>query len=327
VTSARFRRLNSHGRNHVTPAIGEREEHVHIRIVQGLYDITQRKHENHRYPSRMEEPNDDQEQVAPPASTSTTDDPAPAAAGPNQTLRAIGATAIIVAVVLLGASQVFIIASQNSTNSQIESLDQQIDDLNSSVGDVSDQVDDIAVSAAAAAANNATGAATPAPAVPAGFLPRFSNQGPDQAVGLTLTTVEGPDAYTDAMLTIDPADGTKRVWMVWAHWCPYCQEELPGLNAWWPEASSNYPSTELVTVTTSMDPSRGNALEPYLESSQFVFPVVVDGDTTIAAQFGVNAFPFWMVTDGEGTVLFRSAGALGMDAIEQLFIQLEEFNA
>ncbi len=220
----------------------------------------------------MEEPTDGQEQVAPPASTPTPDHPAPAAAGPNQTLRAIGVTAIIVAVILLGASQVFIITSQNSTNSQIESLDQQIDDLNSSVGDVSDQVDDIAVSAAAAAANNAAGAATPAPAVPAGFLPRFSNQGPDQAVGLTLTTVEGPDAYTDAMLTFDPADGKKRVWMVWAHWCPYCQQELPELNAWWPEASSNYPSTELVTVTTSMDPSRGNALEPYLESSQFVFP-------------------------------------------------------
>jgi thiol-disulfide isomerase/thioredoxin len=236
-------------------------------------------------------------------------------------------TAIIVAVILLGASQVFLISSQNSTKSQIESLDQQINDLDASVGDMSNQVDDIAVSAAAAAAGSAADAATPAPAIPAGFLPRFSNQGPDQAVGLTLTTVEGPDAYTDAMITIDPADGKKRVWMVWAHWCPYCQQELPELNAWWPEASSDYPNTELVTVTTSMDPSRGNALEPYLESSQFVFPVVVDRDTTIAAQFGVNAFPFWMVTDGDGTVLFRSAGALGMDAIEHLFIQLEEFNA
>ena len=126
MTSARFRRLNSHGRNHVTPAIGEREEHVHIRIVQGLYDITQRKHENRRYPSNMDEPIDNQEQAAPPASTPIPDDPAPAAAEPNQTLRAIGATAIIVAVVLLGASQVFIIASQNSTNSQIESLDQPL---------------------------------------------------------------------------------------------------------------------------------------------------------------------------------------------------------
>lgn len=262
-----------------------------------------------------------------PVAAPTTDEAAAVATAPNQTLRAIGLTAVIIAVVLLGASQVFLISSQNSTQNQIESLDQQIDDLNSSVGDMSGQVDDIAVAAAAASAGNAAGTATPAPAVPAGFLPRFSNQGPDQAVGLKLNAVEGPDAYTDAMLTIDPADGTKRVWMVWAHWCPYCQQELPELNAWWPEASSSYPHTELVTVTTSMDPTRENPLEPYLETSQFVFPVVVDGDTTIAAQLGVNAFPFWMVTNGDGTVLFRTAGALGMDAIEQLFVQLEEFDA
>jgi thiol-disulfide isomerase/thioredoxin len=270
----------------------------------------------------MEEPDDIQEPVPP-----STDQTAPAAAAPNQTLRAIGVTSIIVAVVLLGASQVFLISSQNSTKTQIESLDQQINDLDTSVGDMSVQVDEIADAAAAAAASSAAGAATPAPAVPAGYLPRFSNQGPDQAVGLTLKVVEGPDAYSEAALTIDPADGTKRVWMVWAHWCPYCQQELPELNAWWPEASGAYPDTELVTITTSMDPSRGNPLEPYLESSQFVFPVVVDEDTQIAAQLGVNAFPFWMVTDGDGTVLFRTAGALGMEAIEALFVQLEQFEA
>lgn len=251
----------------------------------------------------------------------------PLASDRSQLWRVLGIAAIALAVVLLGASQVFLITSQNSTESQIVSLDEQINDLTASVGDMSSQVDDIAAAAERAAANSASGAATPAPAVPAGYLPRFSNEGPDAALGLTLSDVEGPDAYTEAELTIDPADGTKRVWMVWAHWCPYCQDELPALNAWWPEASGTYPNAEFVTVTTSMDPSRGNPLEPYLDSSQFTFPVVVDADTKIAAQFGVNAFPFWMVTDGDGTVLFRTAGALGMEAIERLFAQLEEFDA
>jgi thiol-disulfide isomerase/thioredoxin len=248
-------------------------------------------------------------------------------AGMNQTLRAVGITAIALVVVLLGVGQVFLIVSQKSANEQIQSLDHQIDDLNTSVGDMSEQVDDIAVSATTAEIGDGTGAATPAPAVPAGFLPRYSDQGPDQAIGMELSFVEGPDAYSEANLTIDPTDGTKRIWMIWAHWCPYCQEELPALNAWWPEASAAYPNAELVTVTTSMDPSRGNPLEPYLESSQFAFPVIVDTDTQIAAQFGVNAFPFWMVTDGDGTVLFRGAGALGIDTIEQLFAQLEGYSA
>jgi thiol-disulfide isomerase/thioredoxin len=236
----------------------------------------------------------------------------------------------IVLVTLFVASQVYLITSLNSTQTQIEGLDRQIVELDSSVAGVSEQVDGIAASAAEAAAtaeaSSSASGATPAPALPAGFLPRFSNQGSDQAVGLKLTTVEGPDAYSDSTFSIDPADGTKRVWMIWAHWCPYCQQELPELNAWWPEAQGTFGDAELVTVTTSMDPSRGNPLEPYLESSQFVFPVVLDTDTAIAAQMGVNAFPFWLVTDGDGTVLFRTAGALHIDQVEQLFVQLEDFD-
>ena len=57
------------------------------------------------------------------------------------------------------------------------------------------------------------------------------------------------------------------------------------------------------------------------------FVVAIIAGPVIAGQFGVSAFPFWLVTDGDGTVLFRSAGALGMNRIEQLFIQLDEFNA
>lgn len=233
----------------------------------------------------------------------------------------------LVLLALFAASQIYLVTSLQSTQDQIASLDDQVTDLGGSLYDMSQTVDDIAKDAKSAAAGNAGGGATPAPAVPAGFLPRFSTSGPDQAVGMKLDVVEGPDAYTETPFRIDPTDGTKRVWMVWAHWCPYCQQELPELNAWWPGAKDSFPGAELVTVTTSMDPARGNPLDPYLEESQFAFPVVVDLDTKIAAQMGVNAFPFWMVTDGDGTVLFRSAGALHMDQVEQLFIQLLEFDA
>ena len=237
----------------------------------------------------------------------------------------------IAIIVLFGASQVYLLTSLGTTQAeirvQIESLDRQIVELETSVAGVSEQVEDIARSAATAEASSTPSGATPAPALPAGFLPRFNNEGPDRAIGMTLPTIEGIDAYSDSVMTIDPADGTKRGWMIWAHWCPYCQQELPDLNAWWPEASDNYPTTELITVTTSIDPSRGNTLEPYLENQQFVFPVVVDPEARIAAQMGVSAFPFWIVTDGDGTVLFRTAGLLEMERVEILFSQLEQFEA
>jgi hypothetical protein len=54
---------------------------------------------------------------------------------------------------------------------------------------------------------------------------------------------------------------------------------------------------------------------------------LVDLDARIAAQMGVSAFPFWIVTDGDGTVLFRTAGLLDIERVEALFSQLEQFEA
>jgi thiol-disulfide isomerase/thioredoxin len=225
------------------------------------------------------------------------------------------------------ASQVYLINSLASTNDDLGSLKAQIIDVSRGVADVETAVtglsEDISTASAVAAAPNDTGV-SPAPAVPAGFLPRFTNGEPDTALGLTMSTVEATEAYSDEAMSINPADGTKRVWLIWSHWCPYCQQELPELSAWYPENADSFPNTELVTVTTSMDPARGNPLGPYLEAEQFPFPVLLDEDSKIAGQFGVSAFPFWVVTNGDGSVLYRTAGLIGPEAVEQLFTQLEQ---
>jgi thiol-disulfide isomerase/thioredoxin len=236
------------------------------------------------------------------------------------------ALGLILAVGLV-ASQVALITSLAATNDDIGSLKAQIIDVSRGVTDVETAVEglseDISTASAVAAAPNNTGV-SPAPAVPAGFLPRFTNGTTDTALGLKMSAVEATEAYSQEAMNIDPADGTKRVWLIWAHWCPYCQQELPELSDWYPANAANFPNSELVTVTSSMDPARGNPLEGYLAAEQFPFPVLVDEDTKLAAQFGVSAFPFWVVTDGDGTVLYRTAGLIGADAVEQLFTQLEQ---
>lgn len=234
----------------------------------------------------------------------------------------------VVIVALFAASQVLLVTSLRSSQEEIRADFQiQLAALDASIIEMSEKIDNATTAPNTPEAGTASSGATLTPAEPAGFLPRFTGQGPDHALGMTMPTIEGFDAYSDAAMTIDPTDGRKRVWMIWAHWCPFCQEELPIVNAWWPESSANYPTVDLITVTTSIDPSRGNPLDPYLEAQQFTFPVLVDADTTIAAQMGVNAFPFWMVTNGDGTVLFRTAGMLHVDQMAALFAQLEQLDA
>lgn len=233
---------------------------------------------------------------------------------------AIGIGAFV-AIVLI-ASQVYLVATVAKTQSDLSSLETQVASVDGAVEDLS-----VEIVAAAQAPSQPSTVASPAPAVPEGFLPRYTRGAQDTALGLKLPTIEGTDAYSDAATSVDPTDGTKRVWMIWAHWCPFCQEELPGLSDWYPTMADKYPNSEFVTVTTSIDPSRGNPLPEYLASEQFPFAVMVDKDTKIAAQLGVSAFPFWVVTNGDGTVLYRTAGLIGLQAVDQLFTRLEQIDA
>jgi len=177
----------------------------------------------------------------------------------------------------------------------------------------------------ATAVASASPAATITEAV-SGNLPQFEGTSNDAAViaEMELPDISGPEYYSGQQVTYAAGtDGMARVWLVWAHWCPHCQAELPDLNTWWPENAARFPGIDLATVTTAIDNSRGNPLEQYLDAEQFSFPVIVDESGQVAAKFGTNAFPFWVVTDAEGKVVFRIAGELGIDNVEQIFTQLE----
>ena len=235
---------------------------------------------------------------------------------------------IVAAIALLAVlvMQVVLLVQGTQTRADVDALTEDVSALAGDLGDVEDSLAAVGAEVDGLAAAGAT--ASPAPAVatlPPGARPPFDpNQPNDAALGLQLGSVTGTEYYTAAATSIDPADDTARVWLIWAHWCPHCQTELPEVSEWYEEHAADYPDIELVTISTAIDPGRANPLEPYLEDSQFPFPVLVDDDTSIAGQLGASAFPFWMVTDGEGTVLVRIPGAIGIDTVEQIFTSLEE---
>lgn len=158
-------------------------------------------------------------------------------------------------------------------------------------------------------------------------LPRFPQSGEDTALGLTLSPLTGVHFYDGQTRTFDPADGKARAWLVWAHWCPYCQEELPVVADWHENRAGEYPNLELVSITTSMDDGAANPLVPYLEENQFTFPVLMDESGVLSRQLGVNAFPFWVFTGPDGTVLGRTAGLLPEEQLLSIFDQLEQLGA
>ena len=292
----------------------------------------------------MDEGNEPTTDTAHEASSEVEPDPSPyvvvgSAAEPSRRSPALVAAiaGAVLIVGLLAASQVYLITTLGDARDDLDAARADVAALEGELAGVSISVDEMATDVAQlntdmagltdATASGSGSPSDPAESAPAGYLPRFVQGQADTAIGLQLGVLTGPDAYTGDLVTIDPADGTKRMWMVWAHWCPYCQQELPELAASHDSFATAYPDIEITTITSSIDPTRGNPLADYLETSQFPFPVIVDGDLAIAGQLGVSAFPFWIVTDGDGTVLLRSAGYLGQERVAGLMASLADYDA
>lgn len=234
------------------------------------------------------------------------------------------ATGIVFASAIL-LVQGAILLSLNDTDQEVSSLADAVAGLEDSVAGVDAKVDEIEAASSPQAPRPP--ATAPTQALPLGYLPRYESGQQDRALGLVLGEVTASEHYSQATMTIDPADGTARAWLVWAHWCPYCQQELPEVTAWWEATADQYPNVEIISLTTSIDPSKGNPLVPYLEELQLSFPVLVDEDLTLAGQFGVSAFPFWVFTDGSGTVRARAPGLIGIEAVAAVVGDLNDLGA
>lgn len=165
------------------------------------------------------------------------------------------------------------------------------------------------------------------PEVVTGNLPRFLGGGVDAALGRNVGDISALEYYSGENTVLSAGDGLSRAYMVWAHWCPFCQEELPLMAEWQTTKGSALSGVQLVSVTTAMDETATNPLVPYLDGSQFPFPVLFDEDGSLARKLGVNAFPFWVFVAPDGTVVGRAAGYIEPDDLALVLQQLDAMAA
>jgi len=148
-----------------------------------------------------------------------------------------------------------------------------------------------------------------------GALPPYDDSSEDPAVGSTIPTVTGT-TFSGDDLTIGP-DGTAKVMLFVAHWCPHCQREIPRIK----EHLDSNPlpdGVELLTVSTSVKPGAENyPPQDWLEAEEWSAPVVADDEAnSIASTYGLSGFPFFVVVDADGKVVQRMSGELSTEQFD-----------
>jgi hypothetical protein len=155
------------------------------------------------------------------------------------------------------------------------------------------------------------------PTVEGDPLPVYATGTQDVAIGLTAPNVTGAD-WEGNPVTIEP-DGTAKIILFLAHWCPHCQNEVPVVQDWI-DAGNLPEDVELISVATATDRSRTNwPPQDWLVEEGWTAPVIMDDQVgTVAANYGMAGTPFYVVLDGDNTNLGRISGEIGTAGFEAL---------
>ena len=138
-------------------------------------------------------------------------------------------------------------------------------------------------------------------------LPSYVQGTDDPAVGESAPTVRGTN-FAGEPTSIEP--GKPRMVVFLAHWCPHCNAEAPRLAAYL--ADPGLPDgVELTIVPTGSSPEAENwPPSEWLNDVGLgqVETLVDSKDQTVAAAYGLSAYPFIVTLDAEGQVLERVSG-------------------
>ncbi len=141
----------------------------------------------------------------------------------------------------------------------------------------------------------------------------------DAAIGVVAPDVIGT-SFDGTPVTIT-ADGTPRVIMFVAHWCPHCQDEIPAVKALIDEGAVP-EGLEIVVVSTAVREGDPNfPPQDWLEGEEWPGPIMRDSPEFDALfAFGAGGFPFTVYLDSDHRVVARSAGQLPEDILQQIWL-------
>lgn len=143
----------------------------------------------------------------------------------------------------------------------------------------------------------------------------------DSAVGRSAPTLEGA-RFDGSSFVIDPADGTDRLVVFLAHWCPHCNAEIPVLLEW--QAMGMIPAgLEIVAVSTAVADDRPNfPPSEWLVEMGWTWDAMADSaEMTAASAYGVTGYPFMVITGPDGVVKGRTSGEKGLEALDAWVIE------
>ena len=152
-------------------------------------------------------------------------------------------------------------------------------------------------------------------------LPEFAGQNDlDIVAGLQAPIFSAPNENSE-IISLEK-NGNAKALLFLAHWCGYCQKELPIVQ--------NLINTvgvpngvEVIAVATAIDRGRENyPPQKWLADEGWSELQLYDLEREIGAAYGLNAFPYWVFLDKDLNVVARQTGNIPENIVLAQLVQL-----
>ena len=153
------------------------------------------------------------------------------------------------------------------------------------------------------------------------LLPEFAGENDDNvAAGLAAPIFSAPNENSE-IVSLEK-NGNAKALLFLAHWCGYCQKEVPVVQEFINSAGVP-PGIDVIAVATSIDRGRENyPPQKWLADEGWSETQLYDLDREIGNAYGLTAFPYWVFLDKDLNVVARRTGNLPADMVGALLIQL-----
>lgn len=136
------------------------------------------------------------------------------------------------------------------------------------------------------------------------------------AQGQPFPNITGEDMYTGRQVSTKDMQGKPTLVVVWAHWCPHCQKELPIIQQMSKDEAGDF---NFLTVTTAagQQPAQAQYATPatLMKTQGITMPTLRDDGTTIMQALDVQGFPTLLMVDADGKLVGRASGEMPKDQL------------
>ena len=153
------------------------------------------------------------------------------------------------------------------------------------------------------------------------LLPEFAGENDDNiALGLAAPMFSAPNENSE-IVSLEK-NGNAKALLFLAHWCGYCQKEVPVVQGFIDSAGVP-PGVDVIAIATSIDRGRENyPPQKWLADEGWSELQLYDLEREIGTYYGLNAFPYWVFLDKDLNVVARQTGNIPENIVLAQLVQL-----